>query len=182
MRKKILFLVLTLAAVAVIIFTGSADRLAGIEATGQRASSVGVTDQVQSPESRPLGIDFYRQLSPGARLQLQLDNQGALALVDIAINKASSVDGATTVRGTVDPRGSFLMTIGDQFIHIFLSYAGGIYEYSGRDFQGTVARTTEMGFENDIARPPNRLRPGDTEPVRRSAEAIPQDPRGEEVE
>lgn len=186
MQNKTLLIVLFLAAVVVIFFTATADRRTDTEnsfdSQAQLPNSGSNADQSQ-PELPPIrDIDFYRQLSPGTQLQLQLDNQGVLALIDIAINEASSVDGVTTVRGTVGSQGSYLMTVGDQFLHIFLSYAGGIYEYSGRDFQGTVKRTTDMRFENDIARLPNRSQPVDTVPVRRSAEAVYRDPEGETEE
>ena len=43
------------------------------------------------------------------------------------------------------------MTVGEKFIHVFLTLDSGIYEYSGKDFQGVVSRTKELRFNNDTA-------------------------------
>lgn len=189
MQNKTL-LIAFLLALAVIFFTAIADRSADsensfdnpVDSQSQPYNSGSNPGQSQPQLPLTRDINFYRQLSPGTVLQLQLDNQGDLAIAKITVSEVSAKSGVTTVRGRAGSSSSFLMTVGDQFLHIFLSYAGGIYEFSGRDFQGTVKRTTDMRFENDIARLPNRSQPVDTQPDRRSGEEIFRDPDGEKIE
>lgn len=176
MQNKALLFALLLLAVTVIYFTATTDRAVSPDSGNQvdlvtaDAQAPGRLD-LSLPSISDRSIDFYRQLSPGTALQLQLDNRGAVTVAEISITDVTAVSGVTTIRGSVDSGGGLLMTVGEQFVHLFLSYAGGIYEYSGRDFQGILKRTTDMRFDNDIARLPDQSVPVNSQPDRRPAEA-----------
>ena len=71
--------------------------------------------------------------------------------------------------GSLSANGSMVMTIGEKFMHIFLSLDSGIYEYSGKDFQGIVSRTTDMRFKNDTAVLPNQSYELTDQPTRQLA-------------
>ena len=70
---------------------------------------------------------------------------------------------------SLSANGSMVMTIGEKFMHIFLSLDSGIYEYSGKDFQGIVSRTTDMRFKNDTAVLPNQSYELTDQPTRQLA-------------
>jgi hypothetical protein len=115
-------------------------------------------------------LDFYRQLPVGSRLILQLDANNIDAIAEVVFTKVAMESGITSIKGTVaNDNGSMLMTIGDKFIHIFLALDKGIYEFSGKDFQGFVERTRDMRFENDTVVLPPQAVELKTQPVRRPA-------------
>ena len=169
----------------------------------------------------PSDMEFYRQLTVGSRLALQLGTNNSSAVAEVVVTKvrregsAVSVKGYALLQGTLlqdaegsllrdaegsllrDAEGSLLgdaggsllreaegslsangslfangsmvMTIGEKFMHIFLSLDSGIYEYSGKDFQGIVSRTTDMRFKNDTAVLPNQSYELTDQPTRQLA-------------
>ena len=176
MQNKVLLFALLLLGVTAFYFAATSERAISPDADNQSdllttvAEAPGRLDS-SLPSISDRSIDFYRQLSPGAALQFKLDNQGTVTIADIAISDVTAVSGVITIRGSVDAGGDLLMTVGEQFVHLFLSYAGGIYEYSGRDFQGVLKRTTDMRFDNDIARLPDQSMPVYSQPDRKPAVA-----------
>ena len=133
----------------------------------------------------PSDMEFYRQLSIGSRLVLQLGVDNSSAVAEVIVTKVKPEGSAVSVKGlaftltllqnaegsllreaegslledaegSLSANGSMVMTIGEKFMHIFLSLDSGIYEYSGKDFQGVVSRTTDMRFKNDTAVMPNQ--------------------------
>ena len=176
MQNKALLFALLLLAVTVIYFTATPDRAVSPDSGNQvdlvtaDAKAPGRLD-LSLPSILDRSIDFYRQLSPGTALQLQLDNRGAVTVAEISLTDVTAVSGVTTFRVSVDSGGGLLLTVGVQIVHLFLSYAGGIYEYSGRDFQGVLKHTTDMRFDNDIARLPDQSMPVYSQPDRKPAVA-----------
>jgi len=139
----------------------------------------------------PSDMEFYRQLTVGSRLALQLGTNNSSAVAEVVVTKvrregsAVSVKGYALLQGTLlqdaegsllreaegslSANGSMVMTIGEKFMHIFLSLDSGIYEYSGKDFQGIVSRTTDMRFKNDTAVLPNQSYELTDQPTRQLA-------------
>ena len=86
------------------------------------------------------------------------DAEGSSSLQD-AEGSLQDSEGASLLEdadGSLPADGSMLMTVGEKFIHVFLTLDSGIYEYSGKDFQGVVSRTKELRFNNDTAVLPNQ--------------------------
>ena len=149
-NKNTLFALFVLSALAVVITMTSVKTVENDQA--QQLVDPGVQEFTLEP--KPLGnvvagMDFYRQLSTGATLTLQLDDPDTIA--DAMVTQVTLEDNITTIKGSVTPDGSIVMTVGDKFIHIFLTQNNGIYEFSGKDFKGVVKRTKEMRLNNDIA-------------------------------
>ena len=163
----------------------------------------------------PSDMEFYRQLTVGSRLALQLGTNNSSAVAEVVVTKvrregsAVSVKGYALLQGTLlqdaegsllrdaegsllrdaegsllgdaggsllreaerslSANGSMVMTIGEKFMHIFLSLDSGSYEYSGKDFQGIVSRTTDMRFKNDTAVLPNQSYELTDQPTRQLA-------------
>ncbi len=116
-------------------------------------------------------MDFYRQLTVGSSLALQLDADNSDAFAEVVVTKVVLEGEVTSIRGIAlsqDANGSMLMTIGDKFIHIFLALDKGIYEFSGKDFQGVLERTKDMRFANDTALRVNQSVELTDQPVRRA--------------
>ena len=154
----------------------------------------------------PSDMEFYRQLSIGSRLVLQLGVDNSSAVAEVIVTKVKPEGSAVSVKGlaftltllqnaegsllreaegslledaegsllgeaegSLSANGSMVMTIGEKFMHIFLSLDSGIYEYSGKDFQGVVSRTTDMRFKNDTAVMPNQSYELTDKPTRQPA-------------
>ncbi len=160
----------------------------------------------------PSDMEFYRQLSIGSRLVLQLGVDNSSAVAEVIVTKVKPEGSAVSVKGlaftltllqnaegsllreaegslledaegslstegsllgetegSLSANGSMVMTIGEKFMHIFLSLDSGIYEYSGKDFQGVVSRTTDMRFKNDTAVMPNQSYELTDKPTRQHA-------------
>lgn len=147
----------------------------------------------------PRDINFYRQLTIGSKLALQLETDNVAEVIVTRVTRegsavsikgvaeaqgpnvlklavgsspaegSSSAKGSSLAEGSSSAKGSMVMTIGEKFIHIFLSLDSGIYEYSGKNFQGTLSRTRDMRFENDTVVLPNQSFELSDQPVRRRA-------------
>lgn len=117
--------------------------------------------------STPRDMDFYRQLTIGSKIALQLGADNSDAVVEVVVTRVTQEESAVSIKGLAEAEGSMVMTIGEKFIHIFLSLDSGIYEYSGKDFQGVVSRTKDMRFKNDTAVLPNRSFELSDQPARR---------------
>ena len=153
----------------------------------------------------PRDINFYRQLTIGSKLALQLETDNVAEVIVTRVTREgsavsikgvaeaqgpnvlkpavgsspaegsssakgfSSAKGSSLAEGSSSAKGSMVMTIGEKFIHIFLSLDSGIYEYSGKNFQGTLSRTRDMRFENDTVVLPNQSFELSDQPVRRQA-------------
>ena len=100
---------------------------------------------------------FYRQLTAGDRFPLLLDADDVNSLVEVRVSRISVERNITSIKGSLakgslaTTDGSLIMTIGDKLTHVFLTANNAIFEFSGKDFQGVVARTTDMRLTNDIA-------------------------------
>jgi hypothetical protein len=116
---------------------------------------------VDLQEKLSKGRDFYRQLIEGDRFSLLLDADDVNTLVEVrvaeisveklSVKKLSIESDITTIKGALAPNdGSVIMTIGDKFTHVFITANNAIFEFSGKDFQGIVARTVDMRLNNDI--------------------------------
>jgi len=96
--------------------------------------------------------DFYRQLTAGDRFSLLLDAADVNSLVEVQVSRISIEGRATSIEGSLDTvENSVIMTIGDNFTHVFVSANNAIFEFSGKDFQGVLARTEDMRLSDDIA-------------------------------
>jgi hypothetical protein len=117
-------------------------------------------------------MDFYRQLSTGDSFVLQLGADNADSFAEVVVTQISRDGLMASVMGSLSlpDKGSILVTVGDKFIHVFLTSEKGIYEFSGRDFQGVVERTTDMRFENDTVVHSNQSSKLIDQPVRRALE------------
>ena len=127
-------------------------------------------------------MDFYRQLTVGSLFALQLGVGNSDTVVEIVVagvrvegsavlieGGPSSLQDADGSSSLPDADGSMLMTVGEKFIHVFLTLDSGIYEYSGKDFQGVVSRTKELRFNNDTAVLPNQSFELTDQPTRQRA-------------
>ena len=132
-----------------------------------RSYMVSLESAQQQPEVAPAGavdsaepefldrleqdLDFYRQLSIVDSFVLQLGADNTDVFTEVVVTQVSRDGLMVSIMGSLSlaDKGSILMTVGDKFIHVFFASEKGIYEFSGRDFQGVVERTTDMRFEND---------------------------------
>jgi len=136
-------------------------------------------------------MDFYRQLTVGSLFALQLGVgnsdtvveivvagvrvEGSAVLIEGGSSLLKDADGSSSLQDAdgssslPDADGSMLMTVGEKFIHVFLTLDSGIYEYSGKDFQGVVSRTKELRFNNDTAVLPNQSFELTDQPTRQRA-------------
>jgi hypothetical protein len=117
-------------------------------------------------------MDFYRQLSTGDSFVLQLGADNADSFAEVLVTQISRNGVMASIMGSLSlpDKGSILITVGDKFMHIFLTSEKGIYEFSGRDFQGVVERTIDMRFENDTVVNSNQSVKLNDQPVRRVLE------------
>ena len=115
-------------------------------------------------------LDFYRQLSIGDSFTLQLGTGNSDAITEVVVTHIAREGVIASVVGSLSANGSLLMTLGDKFMHIFLASENGIYEFSGKEFQGVVERTKDMRFENDTAVLSNQSVELKDQPVRRVIE------------
>jgi hypothetical protein len=117
-------------------------------------------------------LDFYRQLSTGDSFVLQQGADNTDVFTEVVVTQISRDGLMASIMGSLSlpDKGSILITVGDKFMHIFLTSEKGIYEFSGRDFQGVVERTTDMRFENDTVVHSNQSIRLTDQPVRRALE------------
>jgi len=157
-----------------LLFVISRPAVESIEVEPPLQTSI-LTSPDSDPEPKLLApavrtLDFYRQLLTGSRLALQLEANNPDAIAEVVFTEVAREPNITTIKGTVaNSKGSMVMTIGDEFMHIFLAVDTGIYEFSGKDFRGIVERTKDMRFDNDIAVPQNKSIELNRQPVRRPA-------------
>ena len=144
---------------------------------GQQLQEVASSESASSSNSEPLQslvaeLDFYRQLSIGDSFTLQLGANNADAITEVVVTQIALDGVVASIVGSLSlpANGSILMTVGDKFMNIFLTLDNGIYEFSGRNFQGVVERTKDMRFENDTAIPRNQSVELSDTPVRRAVE------------
>ena len=231
-NKKLLIALSVAVGLAFVIGRPSVDfgqgNLLQSESTQQSRLDQNYLEQSHSEKSiaqvlSPSDMEFYRQLTVGSRLALQLGTNNSSAVAEVVVTKvrregsAVSVKGYALLQGTLlqdaegsllrdaegsllrdaegsllgdaggsllreaegsllgeaesslSANGSMVMTIGEKFMHIFLSLDSGIYEYSGKDFQGIVSRTTDMRFKNDTAVLPNQSYELTDQPTRQLA-------------
>jgi len=223
-NKKLLIILPVAVGLAFVIGRPSVDYSQGnllqSESTQQSRLDQNYLEQSHSEKSiaqvlSPSDMEFYRQLTVGSRLALQLGTNNSSAVAEVVVTKvrregsAVSVKGYALLQGTLlqdaegsllrdaegsllrdaegsllgdaggsllreaegslSANGSMVMTIGEKFMHIFLSLDSGIYEYSGKDFQGIVSRTTDMRFKNDTAVLPNQSYELTDQPTRQLA-------------
>ena len=145
--------------------------------SNQQQRQVASSDEAASAEPDLLDrvereLDFYRQLSTGDSFVLQQGADNTDVFTEVVVTQISRDGLMTSIIGSLSlpDKGSILITVGDKFMHVFLASEKGIYEFSGRDFQGVVERTTDMRFENDTAVHRNQSVKLNDQPVRRALE------------
>lgn len=143
----------------------------------QRQQQVASAEVALIADSMPVSslerdLDFYRQLSSGDSFALQLGADNSAAVAEVVVTQISREGIIASITGSLSSgqKGSIHMTVGDKFMHVFLSSENGIYEYSGSDFQAVVERTKDMRFENDTAALRNQSVELNDQPVRRAVE------------
>ncbi|MDG1812882.1 MAG: hypothetical protein P8H28_02685 [Porticoccaceae bacterium] len=167
MGKKTLYyfilLVISLAVAGVLLFDKIDPSDSQVEnPQQQRLSKEGSNNDLgqpriepQSPVNLVRNRDFYRQLAVGDQFPLLLDGDGVNSTVEVRVSAIRVEANAISIRGSLglSEEGSVLITMGEKFTHIFVSANRGIFEYSGKDFQGLVTQTKDMRLADDIAIP-----------------------------
>lgn len=174
-KKTFITVLIALLLVLGLIFVIGRSYVAPVK-NNQQPQEIASVESAVSSESgslrSPVGeLDYYRQLSIGDSFTLQLGADNTDATAEVVVSQIALEGVIVSIVGSLSlpEKGSILMTIGEKFIHIFLTLDSGIYEYSGKDFQGVVSRTKDMRFNNDTAVLPNQSFELTDQPARQRA-------------
>lgn len=70
--------------------------------------------------------------------------------IEISIAEYDVQDNYTQMQGTINDNGIAIITVGIATVNVFIKDASGLYEYSGRAFDGVIPRIDKIVWGDDI--------------------------------
>lgn len=89
-------------------------------------------------------------LSTGDVVSLESVSDEGSNDIEISISQIDVQNGYTQMQGTTADNGIAIITVGVQTVNVFIKEASGLYEFSGKDFNGKVPKIEKIVWGDDI--------------------------------
>jgi len=89
-------------------------------------------------------------LNTGDTFRLQGASDNGSKEIEISITQYDAKDNYTQMQGTTTNNGLAIITVGNETVSVFIKEASGLYEFSGKGFDGVIPRIDKIVWGDDI--------------------------------